>query len=98
MAAHTPQVSPHAPVTHASVLVLGAGMAGIACARALADAGVEDVLVLEGQERIGGRVACLSFAGHVVELGANWIHGNPPQPLWALAQKVHDAPSSRAVF
>lgn len=88
MAAHPPQVSPHAPVTHTRLLVLGAGMAGISCARALIDGGVADVLVLEGQERIGGRVACHNFAGHVVELGANWIHGNPPQPLWELAQKA----------
>ena len=33
-------------------------------------------------------MASQRFGGHVVELGANWIHGNPPQPLWALAQKV----------
>ena len=72
----------------AHVLVLGAGMAGIACARALVDGGITDVLVLEGQGRVGGRVACERFAGHIVELGANWIHGNPPQPLWALAKKV----------
>lgn len=72
----------------ARVLVLGAGLAGIACARVLVDGGVTDVLVLEGQGRVGGRVACQRFAGHVVELGANWIHGNPPQPLWALAKKV----------
>ena len=55
----------------ARVLVLGAGLAGIACARVLVDGGVTDVLVLEGQGRVGGRVACQRFAGHVVELGAN---------------------------
>jgi polyamine oxidase len=76
------------PAPHVRVLVLGAGMAGIACARALVDGGVADVLVLEGQSRVGGRVACQLFGQHVIELGANWIHGNPPQPLWALAHKA----------
>lgn len=69
------------------VLVLGAGMAGIACADALRKGGVKDLLVLEGSDKIGGRVVSEDFAGTTVELGANWIHGNPPQPLWEIAKK-----------
>jgi monoamine oxidase len=41
-------------VSH-DVLVLGAGLAGLAAARDLAAAGA-DVLVLEGRDRPGGRV------------------------------------------
>jgi monoamine oxidase len=54
------------------VLVVGAGLAGLACALELADAG-HDVLVVEAQGRTGGRVRTLrgAFAdGHDIELGA----------------------------
>ena len=37
------------------IVVLGAGLAGLACARDLA-AGGADVLVLEARDRVGGRV------------------------------------------
>ena len=39
----------------AEVNVLGAGIAGLACARALAERGVR-VMVLEARNRVGGRV------------------------------------------
>ena len=39
----------------AEVIVLGAGIAGLACAGALAERGVR-VMVLEARNRVGGRV------------------------------------------
>ena len=56
------------------ILVLGAGMAGISAARRLRERGVEDVVVVEATDRIGGRVKDLQFGGVNVELGANWVH------------------------
>lgn len=51
------------------VLVLGAGLAGLACARDLA-AGGADVLVLEARDRAGGRVEAERLAdGRMVQLG-----------------------------
>src|SRR5580704_12993683 len=41
--------------THSDVVVIGAGMAGLTAARALAEAGLK-VLVVEAQDRIGGRI------------------------------------------
>ena len=43
------------PRASADVIVIGAGMAGLAAARTLADAGVS-VAVLEARDRIGGPV------------------------------------------
>jgi NADPH-dependent 2,4-dienoyl-CoA reductase/sulfur reductase-like enzyme len=38
------------------VIIVGAGLAGVAAARDLVDAGVKDVLVLEARNRPGGRL------------------------------------------
>ena len=55
-----------------SVIVVGAGFAGLAAADELARAGVE-VEVLEARDRVGGRVWSVPFAGAVVERGAEFI-------------------------
>jgi monoamine oxidase len=60
------------------VLVVGAGVAGLAAARALAAAG-RRVLVLEARDRVGGRVETVADARFPVpvELGAEFVHGRP---------------------
>jgi monoamine oxidase len=67
-------------------LVVGAGMAGLTAARLLAEAG-RKVLVLEARDRVGGRIRTLRDRGETLELGAEFIHGNPPE-LWEL---IHEA-------
>jgi monoamine oxidase len=70
------------------VLVVGAGMAGLAAARALHQNGYS-VLVLEARDRIGGRV----FSQHdpalpvAIELGAEFLQGRPPR-LHAIAREA----------
>jgi monoamine oxidase len=64
----------------ADVLVIGAGMAGLTAARALAEAGVR-VLVLEAQSRVGGRILTERVGDQVIELGAEFVHGRPPELL-----------------
>lgn len=71
-----------------SVLVIGAGMAGLAAARSLADAGWP-VRVIEARNRIGGRVHTTRDWGAPLEMGASWIHGTTNNPLVELAQQVH---------
>ena len=57
-----------------SILVVGAGMAGLAAARSLADAGWP-VRVIEARDRIGGRVYTNRDWGVPLEMGASWIQG-----------------------
>ncbi|KAL6529818.1 Polyamine oxidase 2 [Orobanche gracilis] len=57
-----------------SVIVIGAGFAGITAARALHDASFQ-VIVLESRDRIGGRVHTDYSFGFPVDLGASWLHG-----------------------
>ncbi|MCS6882307.1 MAG: NAD(P)/FAD-dependent oxidoreductase [Oscillochloridaceae bacterium] len=55
-------------------LIIGAGVAGLAAARALQAAG-QHICVLEARERVGGRIATDRTYGPV-ELGAEFVHGD----------------------
>lgn len=62
------------------VVVIGAGVAGLAAAQALRAAGL-DTLLIEARDRIGGRLWTLHPPGWPlpVELGAEFIHGEPEE-------------------
>lgn len=69
-----------------SVAVIGAGMAGLAAARAIAQAGAT-VTVYEARSRIGGRVHTSALWPDLpCDLGASWIHGPKGNPLTKLAK------------
>jgi len=59
------------------VLVIGAGVAGLACARALADAGRWPV-VLEKSRGVGGRCATRRLLGQPVDHGVSFLHATTP--------------------
>ena len=63
-----------------SVVVIGAGVAGLIAAVMLAEAG-RRVTVLEASGRAGGRIRTDLIGGVPVELGAEFVHGRPPELL-----------------
>src|SRR5690625_1161093 len=81
-------LSPPARGRHRTqVAVVGAGLAGIACARKLTARGV-DVLVLEARGRVGGRIQNHSLGnGKVIEVGGQWV-GPTQDRITALADAV----------
>lgn len=68
------------------VVVVGAGVAGLAAARELASAGI-DVRVVEARGRIGGRILTERLPDLIapVELGAEFVHGSAPE-IWNLVR------------
>ncbi|MEZ4640019.1 MAG: FAD-dependent oxidoreductase [Caldilineaceae bacterium] len=70
------------------VIVIGAGMAGLAAARSLAGQNF-DVVVLEARDRIGGRTWTSDhWPDAPLDLGASWIHGVEDNPITALADEI----------
>jgi monoamine oxidase len=70
------------------VIVIGAGASGLMAAHDLSHKGIE-VVVLEAENRIGGRIHTFvppGFSNHI-EAGAEFIHGNLPLTL-GLAKKA----------
>ena len=67
------------------IAVIGAGVAGLTAARSLAEAGSR-VLLLEARDRIGGRILTVRDGNTAIELGAEFVHGRPPELLGLLAE------------
>jgi monoamine oxidase len=74
------------------VLIVGAGTAGLAAGRLLAEAG-RRVAILEARDRVGGRILTRQVVAEEsqppvpVELGAEFIHGLPPA-TWSLLEEA----------
>jgi len=68
-------------------LVIGAGMAGLAAARRLTEAG-RTVQVLEARERIGGRAWTVEAGDLRLDLGCHWFHAADRNPLVPIARAL----------
>ncbi|HEY9666370.1 MAG TPA: FAD-dependent oxidoreductase [Coleofasciculaceae cyanobacterium] len=78
----------------ADILIIGAGIAGLAAARHLVKQGF-DVTILEGRDRMGGRIYTDRTMGLPIDLGASWIHGIKKNPIGKLVRdfKIHVVPT-----
>lgn len=71
-----------------SVLVIGAGISGLAAASELKRKGLT-VTVLEARDRTGGRInTSLRWKDLPADLGASWIHGTTGNPITELADEL----------
>ncbi|XP_039018663.1 probable polyamine oxidase 5 isoform X2 [Hibiscus syriacus] len=75
------------------IVVIGAGMAGLTAANKLyTSTGSKDMFelfVVEGGDRIGGRINTSEFCGDRIEMGATWIHGIGGSPVHQIAEKIN---------
>ncbi|MFO0669867.1 MAG: FAD-dependent oxidoreductase [Polyangiaceae bacterium] len=71
------------------IVVLGAGISGLAAARRLTERGFTNVTVLEARDRLGGRLSTDRSLGMPFDLGGAWAHhagsANPIVDLLAQA-------------
>ena len=66
--------------------------AWIMAASTLSKHGIDDFLILEATERVGGRLHQKQFEGYTVEIGANWVEGvggEKVNPIWTLANQYN---------
>lgn len=73
--------------TGKSIIVVGAGISGLASAKKLKEKGF-NVTVLESQEKIGGRLRTNRNLGIGFDEGASWIHGITGNPVTTLAEQA----------
>jgi monoamine oxidase len=70
------------------VAVIGAGAAGIASGRRLAEAGGVRFVVIEARERAGGRAWTRIADGMPLDLGGEWLHSADRNVLAPLAEQL----------
>ncbi len=76
-----------AQANDADVVVIGAGAAGLAAARTLAESGLS-VIVIEARGRIGGRVFTDASLGPAFDAGAQFIHWAESNPWVGIARSL----------
>ncbi len=53
--------NPNLNQTNKSIIIIGAGMSGISAAKELYAFGFENIMILEGMDRIGGRIHTIPY-------------------------------------
>lgn len=70
-----------------TVIIIGAGISGLAAAKKLKENGF-NIIVLEAQDKVGGRLRTNRSLGISFDEGASWIHGVNGNPITSLAHQA----------
>ncbi|XP_070491018.1 spermine oxidase-like [Chironomus tepperi] len=69
-------VSSTKATTQPKIIIVGSGLSGLSAAVKLYENGYENILILEAENRIGGRIHTVELSDQgYVDLGAQWVHG-----------------------
>lgn len=69
------------------ILIVGSGASGFAAGTKLLENGFKNITILEAENRIGGRVNTIPFSKNVVDMGAQWCHGEKDNVVFELSNK-----------
>lgn len=70
------------------VIIIGAGISGLSAAVHLIEHGINDILIIEGSDRIGGRVLTQCINNQYIDLGPQFICGKENNPLYVLCKPM----------
>lgn len=70
------------------IVIVGAGVSGIAAASKLIENGFKNIKILEAEPNFGGRIQSKKFGDNFVELGAHWCHGEKGNIVYELANPL----------
>lgn len=79
-------------------LIIGAGAAGIACAVSLLRKGFKCVTIIEAENRIGGRIYSKQFGHNIIEMGAQWCHGETGNIVFQMVNGKNMLRSSSYIY
>jgi spermine oxidase len=74
--------------TSPSVIVVGAGPAGIAAATKLLENSITNITILEAGNRIGGRINSVRLGDGFVDVGAEYCHGQEENVVYELVKDL----------
>jgi len=84
-----PAVKAHSNTDKPTIIIIGAGLAGLTAAKALTQHGI-NVILIEARERIGGRIQSIQLNDDFfIELGAQFVHGIKNNPLYSISEHYH---------
>lgn len=69
------------------IVIVGAGLSGFSAAAKLMENGFNDIIVLEAENRTGGRVHSIPYANGSLDMGAQWCHGQRKNVIYELVSK-----------
>lgn len=70
------------------IIIIGAGVSGIAAATRLLQNNFQNVQILEAEDRIGGRINTVYFGDNVIDLGAQWCHGKQQNCVYDMVKDM----------
>ncbi|XP_074102125.1 spermine oxidase-like [Cotesia typhae] len=70
------------------VIIIGAGVSGVAAAARLIENGFDNITILEAENRIGGRIHSVEIGGYVVDLGGEWVVREEGNAVFDLADPL----------
>ncbi len=85
------------PIRRCRVLIIGGGVAGLACARGLMQAGIDDFALLELEDQAGGNSRGHQMGGMACPLGAHYLPLPGPHAQ-AVSQLLEELGLSRQVM